>query len=78
MTEKEREVKNWEVSVRESEMKLADARVAMDCGWRKAQADLERERSRLVSEVRSAEARLERDKNYLSQARATLEKGFEE
>lgn len=77
MTEKQKNVANWELNVKESEARLAEARINLEQGMKKAQAEFEREHARLIREVNVLCIAVQRDRNCLAEARAILEKGFE-
>lgn len=77
MNEKEKLFRNWELHVRDSESKLREARIKMECGLREAQAVFDQKKATLVREVERAEMELGRDRNCLAEAKANFEKGYE-
>lgn len=77
MTEKEKDVKCAEISVREQESRVKEARCALEQGYKKLQAVMETEYDKLKRELEREELRLEREKTKFELAQAELARGFE-
>ena len=84
MNEKQMRVARCKADVKDAESKLREAKMNLDHGYLKSLATLEQakatheqEYARLKEEVVRAEIQLGREKDYLTNAEADLERGFE-
>lgn len=84
MTEKENKVRQCELDVQVAENKLLEARQNLDIGIKKAQAELDLANTEFIkagvtlrNELERAKIELERQKAWLAEAKAELERGFE-
>lgn len=77
ITEKEQRVRSAEIDVKVQESRVREARVACEQGYKKLQAELEKEYDKLKREVERAELGLEWEKSRLELAQADLQRGFE-
>lgn len=76
MTEKENNVAQAELDLKESQADLRKARRALEAGSKKAKAQFEEEINRLANEVACAAIEVERDEAWLKKAQTDLEKPY--
>lgn len=77
MTDKEYLVKTCEIDVRRQELKVREAKTAMEEGRKKLKAEFDAEVSKLQTAYESAFLDLEREQNFLERAKAEVARGYE-
>jgi len=77
MNDKELHVKRCECDVSIQMCRVRDAKIAMDDGYKRLKAELEREYSKLKSDYERECIMLERERAYLENAREAIDKGFD-
>ena len=77
MNEKELKLRHHELDVRVQETKVRDAKLQLDEGYKKLQADFEREYAQLKSNYERELLRLDREKACVDFAKDELARGFE-
>lgn len=76
MTEKENNVRQAEINLKEAQAELRAKRKALDVGTRKAKAIFEEEVSKLADAIIEAQAEVDRESAWLAKAMADVEKPY--
>jgi hypothetical protein len=77
MTEKENRAKLFEHDVRAQEVKVREAKVAMDNGYKELHAKFENDYAKLKAEYERQQIFLDREKQSLEFARIEAARGYE-
>ena len=77
MNEKDYNVKSAETYVIDAEIKLKEAQINLDEGYKKLKAEFEKEYQKLKLEVDKAKNQLQRDIIFLEKTKAAQERGFD-
>lgn len=76
MTEKENDIRQAELNLKEAQCKLRQARAALEVGTKRAKAEFEEEVNTLTGAVREAQIEVEREEAWFSKAKDDVEKPF--
>lgn len=76
MTQRENNIRQAELDLKESQADLRKARHALETGTRRAKVQFEEEVNRLANEIATAAIEVERNESWLEKARADKEKPF--
>lgn len=76
MTDKENRVKQCECMVRAAELKVREAKNALEHGYAQAKAEMEQKYEKLKCEAERAMVELTREQAWLETAKAELARGY--
>jgi hypothetical protein len=77
MTEKELNLRRYELDMRIQESRVRDAKTELDRGYEKLHAEFEKEYAKLKSAYERECLNLERERAYVAKAKEDLAAGFE-